>query len=96
MATVLGDDRSYWFDAKTGLIVCSMIEVKGAFGSVKTRISYSDYEEVEGMLVPKTIVQEAMMMEIVMTMDHIDLDPREFDPIEPPAPVRALLEDQAP
>jgi len=96
MTTALGDERRYWFDAKTGLLVCSMIEVKGAFGSVKTRSTYSDYEEVEGLLTPKTVVQEAMMMEIVMTMEHIDLDPREFEPIAPPVEVRALLEDEGP
>ncbi len=95
MATSLGDERRYWFDRKTGLLACSRIEVKGAFGSVKTNNVYRDWEEVEGRLVPMTTVQEAMMMEIVMTTELIDLDPREFEPIEPHELVKELLEDPA-
>ena len=89
--TVLGDERTLFFDKKTGLMTCSVIEVKGGFGSVKTRNQYLDYEEVEGRLVSRKLIQEAMMLELVLESDVIDLSPREFEPIAPPPEVAELL-----
>jgi hypothetical protein len=91
--TKFGDERRFWFDRKTGLIGCSTIEQKGAFGSVKSHNRYEDYTEFDGRLLPATLVMEAMMLEIVMQTDVVDLDPREFEAIAPPLDVQALLDE---
>jgi hypothetical protein len=81
-----------WFAVDSGLMIGTEFKTPTGMGKLKSTSMMRDYGQVDGMLVPRTVLTRSLGMEQVMTVQTIELDPPELPDFGPPESVRALLE----
>ncbi len=72
LTTPEGQVRTNYYDQKTGLLVKSEATEKVQGNEVATEGTVSDYQKVDGVLIPFKLRQKALTQEIVMTFDKIE------------------------
>lgn len=80
------------YHVDTGLAIATIETQESPMGAIETTTFVDEYREMNGVLMAVRSTQEAMGQRMTMRIDeviHDDVDPSELDP---PAPIRALLD----
>lgn len=88
-----GQELTNFYDKESGLLIKTSTVAKTPMGEIPMESTYSDYRDVDGLkFAHKTVISSAMGMQILMTIDRIqvnaDLPP---DTFAPPEEVKALI-----
>lgn len=88
-------DEEYFefFEVESGLLAGSVRKQATPMGEIEATTTLSDYEEVDGVLLPTRTVQTTMGIEQVVTIDEIETVEVEEDAFALPAEIRALVQD---
>ncbi|MCB9766135.1 MAG: hypothetical protein H6739_40540 [Alphaproteobacteria bacterium] len=84
-----------WFDVESGLLMGMVNKVETPMGAMETRTVNAAYTEYDGLLVPSRIVQTALGMEQVLTVESVTWNPETLPDFGPPEAVQALLDEAA-
>jgi hypothetical protein len=79
------------YDVETGLLVGTQLETQTVMGSVSSTITFDDYTDFDGVMMPRTSRQQAFGQEMIVTLKTVEyggIDPSVFDL---PAEIRALV-----
>lgn len=78
------------YDADSGFLIGTELETQTAMGSVASTITFDDYADFDGIMMPRTSRQQAFGQEMTVTLKSVEygVDPSVF---ELPAEIRALV-----
>jgi hypothetical protein len=79
------------YDVETGFLIGSELETQTAMGPVASTITFDDYTDFDGIMMPRTSRQQAFGQEMTVTLQTVEygaVDPSVF---ELPAEIRALV-----
>lgn len=87
-------DEEYFefFEVESGLLAGSIRKQASPMGDIEATTALSDYQELDGLLLPTRTVQTTMGIEQVVTIDNIETVELEADAFALPAEIRALVE----
>lgn len=66
-----GSPTTQYYDQKSGLMVRSDSMQKSAMGEISVQVLYSDYQKVDGLLIPFKSTQKVLSQEITLTLDSV-------------------------
>jgi hypothetical protein len=79
-----GAAEFHWFSKETGLALGQQATVVSDMGTLTVRSTFSDFEEVEGVLMPMRLTQKMGPLELVTEIDGIDVNQADFVDITVP------------
>ena len=86
-----GDESFEYFDAETGLMLGSTATVESPMGTINVSNVRRDYRNVDGIMLPMTMVQRANGQEFVITTTMVEYDKVDASTFALPAPIKALV-----
>lgn len=86
-------DEEYFefFDAENGLLLGSTRQQASPMGDIPVTVLLSDYQDVDGVLIPMKSVQRLLGMEQVVTLSTMEVDAVSDSVFALPAEIKALL-----
>ena len=93
LVTTNDDEIIEFFDADTGLLTGIEMTIESPMGQIKTSQTVEDYREFAGQKMATRIVMSVGPMEQVLKINDVKIDTVEKSIFEPPAEIRALVED---
>jgi len=94
VVTRWGEEYFEFYDAETGLLAGSIRSQASPMGEIETTTLVSDYQDVDGLLMPMRSVQRVMGMEQVITLDEVVSSEVDDEVFALPAEIQALLEGE--
>ncbi|MDP2874785.1 MAG: DUF620 domain-containing protein [Holophaga sp.] len=87
-----GQPSTQFYSIKTGFLVKALLKMKTAMGEIAVESTTKDYKNVDGVLVPHTMIQSFAGQTVSLTFQsvvwNVAVPKTQFDP---PAEVKALL-----
>ena len=93
LVTTNDDEIIEYFDVDTGLLRGMEMTIESPMGPIKTSQKTGDYREFAGQKIATRVVVSVGPMEQVLKIDEIKVDTLEPSIFEPPAEIRALVEE---
>ncbi len=92
VVTSFGEEQRRWYESATGLMIgrTGMTDFPGR-GEVSHNVHYTDYRDVDGVMVRMHTREEVGPAVLVSTVEEFKWDPKDLPDFEPPPPVQALL-----
>jgi hypothetical protein len=86
-----GGEDIQFYDASTGLRAGTMVTRESQMGSVNATVTEGEYKRFGRILFPTKIVNTAMGLQQVMTIESVTFDKVEPSVFEPPDAIKALI-----
>ncbi len=93
LVTTNDDEIIEYFDVDTGLLTGMEMTIESPMGPIKTSQTAGDYREFAGQKMATRIVVSVGPMEQVLKINDVKVDTVEKSIFEPPAEIRALVEE---
>jgi zinc protease len=87
-----GQPATQFYSVKSGLLVRALVKMKSAMGEIVVETTTKDYKNVDGVLVPHTLVQSFAGQTMTISFQSVAWNtPIPRTQFDPPAEIRALL-----
>ncbi|HLL84865.1 MAG TPA: hypothetical protein VK420_19505 [Longimicrobium sp.] len=94
MVSVSQDTVHACFDVATGLMSQMQTRQESQMGKLETTVNMLDYKDFGGVKMPTRTVTQVMGQEMTMTIKSVSTDPIAPAEFEPPAEIKALMQQQ--
>jgi len=88
-----GKPETVYFSKKTGFLIKRTATMSHPMGEVPMEMTLSNYKDLGGIMMPKTLATKVMGQEFTITIDDVKVNTEiPKDRFEPPAEVKKLME----
>ncbi|MFO7654709.1 MAG: hypothetical protein R6X25_12930 [Candidatus Krumholzibacteriia bacterium] len=96
MTPTEGRVETRYYDAESGILIKTVQVQPTQMGEIPVETTVSDYQDFDGILIPTHATIDMSVQELVTTVDDVQHNVAlPDDAFAPPAPVQALIEEQA-